>query len=103
MTVGALVGRPCGMLLAVAASLALGLRLPRGIGWRELIVISLAVSSAFTFGLFFATAIFATGPVLTESKIGALATIAGAPMAVAAAWRLVGRRRQSGDPLGVVR
>ena len=70
VTVGALVGRPAGTLLAVGVSLALGLRLPRGVGWRELVVMALAASCAFTFALFFATAIFATGPVLTEAQGG---------------------------------
>ena len=35
----ALVGRPLGILLAVGLALAMGLHLPRRIGWRELIVI----------------------------------------------------------------
>jgi Na+:H+ antiporter, NhaA family len=86
--VGTLVGRPAGMLAAVAVSVALGLRLPTGVGWRELVVIALAASCAFTFGLFFATAVFATGPVLMEAKVGALATIAGGLMATAAALLL---------------
>jgi Na+/H+ antiporter NhaA len=94
VTASALIGRPAGMLVAVAVALALGLRLPRGVGWRELIVIGLAVSCAFTFGLFFATAMFATGPVLTESKVGALSTIAGAPIAAIAASMLAVRHRR---------
>src|SRR4051812_38494760 len=104
VTAGALVGRPAGMLVAAAASLALGLRLPRGVGWRELVVIALAVSCAFTFGLFFATAMFATGPVLTESKVGALSTIAGAPLAALAAWVLgVGGDGRAADSTGATR
>ena len=89
VTVGALVGRPAGMLVAAGVSLACGLRLPPSVGWRELVVIALATSCAFTFGLFFATAIFATGPVLTEAKVGALATIWGLLLAIAVA-RLLG-------------
>jgi Na+:H+ antiporter, NhaA family len=94
VTAGALIGRPAGMLAAVAVALTFGLRLPRGVGWRELIVIALAVSCTFTFGLFFATAMFATGPVLTESKVGALSTIAGAPVTAVAASLLAIRRRR---------
>jgi len=89
VTVGALVGRPAGVVLAVGVSLVCGLRLPPGVGWRELIVIALATSCAFTFGLFFATAIFATGAVLTEAKVGALATIGALVIATTAA-RLLG-------------
>jgi len=89
VTVGAFVGRPAGMLGAVGASLVCGLRLPPGVGWRELVVIALAASCAFTFGLFFATAVFATGPVLTEAKVGAIATI-GALVIASTAARLLG-------------
>ena len=93
VTVGAFVGRPAGMLVAVGVSLACGLRLPSGVGWRELVVIALAASCAFTFGLFFATAVFATGPVLTEAKVGALATI-GALVIASTAARLLGTRHR---------
>jgi Na+/H+ antiporter NhaA len=88
VTVGALVGRPAGMLAAVGVSVALGLRLPHGVGWRELVVLALATSCAFTFGLFFATAVFATGPLLSEMKVGALSTVGGALLATAAAISL---------------
>jgi len=88
VTVGALVGRPAGMLAAVGVSLACGLRLPSGVGWRELVVIALAASCAFAFGLFFATSVFATGPVLTEAKVGTLATIGALVVAGTVAWLL---------------
>jgi NhaA family Na+:H+ antiporter len=88
VSVGTLVGRPAGMLAAVGVSVALGLRLPHGVGWRELVIVALAASCAFTFGLFFATAVFATGPVLTEAKVGALSTIVGGLIATAAALLL---------------
>jgi len=88
VTVGALVGRPAGILAAVGVSVALGLRLPTSVGWRELVVIALAASCAFTFGLFFATSVFAPGPVLTEAKVGALSTSVGGLIATAAALLL---------------
>ena len=62
-----------------------------GVGWREPVVVWLAVSCAFTFGLFFATAVFATGPVLMEAKVGALSTIVGGLIATAAALLLAVR------------
>ena len=44
------------------------------------------------FGLFFATAVFPDGPLLIETKMGAIATAAGALLALAAARLLwVGR------------
>jgi uncharacterized membrane protein len=52
------------------------------------VVLLLAASCAFTFGLFFATAVFATGPVLMEAKVGALSTIVGGLIATAAALLL---------------
>jgi NhaA family Na+:H+ antiporter len=74
----ALVGRPIGMLLAVAAAVGLGMHLPRRIGWRELAVIALATSSGFTFALFFATGLLPAGAVMAQIKFGALATAVGA-------------------------
>jgi NhaA family Na+:H+ antiporter len=93
MLTAQLVGRPIGMLLAVGLALVAGLHLPRQVGWRELIVIALAVSSGFTVGLFFATGVLATGPVLTQAKIGILmSAAAGVLLAFAAAWAFrVGR------------
>ena len=87
-----LVGRPAGILAAVGIAVAAGLPLPRHIGWRELIVMALAASPSLAFGLFFAAAVFPDGPLLIETKMGAIATAAGALLALAAARLLcVGR------------
>jgi len=95
----ALVGRPLGILAAIALALALGLHLPRRIGWRQLTVIALATSSGFTFALFFATSVVPMGPVLAQIKIGALSTVAGALLAVGTAWLLgVGSARTHRNP-----
>jgi len=74
----ALVGRPVGVLAAVALALAGGLHLPRHVGWRELTIIALATSTGFTFALFAATSFLPTGAVLAQVKVGALATVGGA-------------------------
>ena len=88
----ALVGRPLGILAAVGMAIAAGLRLPAHLRWRELIVMSLTASAGFTFALFFATSIMPPGPLLSELKLGALSTVAGALVAVTAARVLhVGR------------
>jgi NhaA family Na+:H+ antiporter len=88
----ALVGRPIGILGAVAVGLVLGLRLPASIRWRELVVIALATTSGFTFALFAASSLLPPGAVLTQIKVGALATVAGAFVTYAAARLLrVGR------------
>ena len=88
----ALVGRPIGILASVALAMAAGLRLPAHLRWRELIVVSLTASAGFTFALFFATSIMPPGPLLSELKLGALSTAAGALVALLAARVLhVGR------------
>lgn len=84
----AVVGKPIGMLAAVALAVALGLHMPVRLHWRDLAVVALATSGGFTFGLFFATAVFPVGPILAELKMGAVATGVGVPLAVGAAWLL---------------
>jgi NhaA family Na+:H+ antiporter len=88
----ALVGRPIGVMAIMAIAVGAGLRLPRLIGWRELVVIALATSSGFTFSLFVATSVIPVGAVLTQLKLGALSTVFGAAFAYGAARLLhVGR------------
>jgi NhaA family Na+:H+ antiporter len=92
MLAAALVGRPIGILAGVGIAVAVGLHLPRRIGWRELAVVACASSTGFTFALFFATGILSIGPVLAQLTIGALATAAGAALAFGVARLLrVGR------------
>jgi Na+:H+ antiporter, NhaA family len=92
MLSAALVGRPLGVLLGLGIGVVAGLRLPARFGWRESVVVALAASPSFAFGLFFATAVFPAGPLLTQTAMGALSTIAGWPLALVAARLLrVGR------------
>ena len=95
-----LVGRPAGILLAAGLALSAGLHLPGHMGWRELLVVAFAMSIGFAIALFLATGVLATGPVLSQAKLGVLGSIAGALAAFAAAWFLkVGRlSRPSLDP-----
>jgi Na+:H+ antiporter, NhaA family len=88
----AFVGRPAGILATVAIALVLGLHLPRQLRWRDLVVVALATSTGFTFALFVASGILPIGGVLEQIKAGALATTAGAVLAVGVARLLrVGR------------
>lgn len=88
----ALVGKPLGILAAVGVAVALGLHMPVRFHWRDLVVVAFATSGIFTFGLFFATAVFPIGPVLAQLKIGAVATGIGVPLTFGIAWLLqVGR------------
>lgn len=90
--VAALIGKPIGILAAVAVAVAAGLHLPHRVSWRDVTVVAITASTGFTFSLFLAAAAFPLGPVLIEVKMGALLTIAGAALAIGtAAWLRVGR------------
>jgi len=92
MLAAELVGRPAGILLAVGVALVAGLHLPGRMGWRELLVAAFATSVGFAIALFLATGVLATGPVLSEAKLGVLGSVVGVLIAFAAAWLLkVGR------------
>jgi NhaA family Na+:H+ antiporter len=54
-------------------------------GWRDVAVVGVLASVGFTVALFFATAAVGAGPTLSELKMGALLTGAGAFAAVALA------------------
>jgi len=87
-----LVGKPIGIVGFALAARAAGFRLPRDLGFRELVVVGCAAAIGFTVALFFATAAFSPGVSLAQTKIGALLSIAGALVAlVAAAVLRVGR------------
>jgi Na+:H+ antiporter, NhaA family len=85
LLLAALVGRPLGILTAVGVAVAAGWHLPRGLGWRQLLVAAMACSSGFTFALFFATGILSTGPLLAQLTIGALGTAVGSLLTIGAA------------------
>jgi NhaA family Na+:H+ antiporter len=87
LVAAALVGKPLGLMLGTALAVALGLRLPRGLHWRDVAIVALATCGGFAFALFFATAVFPIGPVLGELKLGAIITGIGVPVAIFAAWR----------------
>ncbi len=80
-----LVGRPAGTLAAAAIALGAGLQWPRHVGWKELAAITLATTPGLAFGLFFASAVFPDGPLLIETRMGALSTTIGVLLAFGAA------------------
>ena len=95
--VAILAGKPIGIGLSVGLAVAAGCRLPQRLAWRDVIVVGCAAGIGFTVALFFATAAFPPGPLLDETKIGALFSVTGAGLAFAAAALLrVGRFRASG-------
>ena len=81
-----LLGRPLGIVAAIAFGLALGLRLPRRMTWSDVVVIALATTSGFTFALFLGAATLPPGAVADQVKLGALLTAAGAAIAIWVAW-----------------
>jgi len=93
-----LAGRPLGILLTAASAALLGRnRVLRYVPWPDLVVISLIASVGSVFALFLSTTVFPDGPLLTEVKLGAIATVAGVPLAAAAARALgVARFPRSG-------
>jgi len=87
-----LVGRPLGILLTAGAAAVWGFRPNRYVRWPELTVAALIGSVGAVFALFLSTTVFPDGPLLAEAKLGAIATIAGVPLACIAARPLqVGR------------
>jgi len=94
--VACLAGRPLGVLLTAAGAACCGLAPDRYVRWPDLVV-ALISSVGSVFALFLSTSVFPSGPLLTEVKLGAIATLAGAPLAYTAArvlrvGRFVGRR-----------
>ena len=90
--VAAVIGRPLGIMLAIALAVNVGLHLPRKMHWSDLTVAALATTSGFTFALFLGTATLPIGGVSDQVTLGALLTVAGAPVTIWMAWMLcVGR------------
>jgi NhaA family Na+:H+ antiporter len=77
-----LLGKPIGIVSATALSVAAGLHKPHGVSWRDLIVVGVIAGIGFTVALFFATAAFPPGPLLEQTKVGALLSISGGAIAV---------------------
>jgi Na+:H+ antiporter, NhaA family len=87
-----IVGRPVGILVAVAVAAAAGLHLPAHVGWRELLVVGFVAAISFSVGLFICTALLPAGQLRAEVSMGVLLSLLAAPVAFAAAKLLhVGR------------
>lgn len=91
-----LVGKPLGIGGATWLGRRLSLEIDRGISARDVLVAGMVAGIGFTVALFFATAAFAPGELLEETKMGALLSFGAAPLSVGLAWMLgVGRFGQS--------
>jgi NhaA family Na+:H+ antiporter len=88
----ALIGRPAGVLAAIALATVVGMHLPSRVRWRELTVMALASSSGFAFALFLAAELIPLGPVRDQITMASLLTVGGAAITFAVARLLrVGR------------
>lgn len=74
---------PLGILLFTSFARVGGIRIPEGISLRDLALLGVTASIGFTVSLFFATAAFADGPALAQTKMGALLSLVAAPLAMA--------------------
>jgi NhaA family Na+:H+ antiporter len=83
-----LLGKPAGILLFTGGAGLVGARLPRGLSRADLLVVGVVASIGFTVSLFFATAAFAEGTALAETKMGALLSFTAAPLALLVARAL---------------
>ena len=87
-----LFGKPLGIVAATGVSSLLGLRLPKHVTWRDVIVVGIVAGIGFTVALFFATAAFPYGRLLDETKLGALLSFGAFFLALLAAKILDVRR-----------
>ena len=86
-----LLGKPLGIVVFSYGARLAGARLPDGLRLPDLLVVGLAAAIGFTVALFFATAAFPPGPLLAETKMGALLSFGAAPLALLASRLLRGR------------
>jgi NhaA family Na+:H+ antiporter len=92
LPIAVIIGKPIGVLVGAGVALAAGLHLPHRVGWKELIVTGFIAAIGFTIGLFFCTALLPPGQVRSETSMGVLLSLAGAPLALVTARLLrVGR------------
>jgi NhaA family Na+:H+ antiporter len=91
-----MLGKPAGILLFSGVGRLFGARLPPGLRLIDLLIVGVAASIGFTVSLFFATAAFAPGLELNQTKMGALLSLAAAPIALVLS-RVSLARRPAGE------
>ena len=74
-------GKPLGIVLFTAVASRIGLPRPPGLSWGDLLTVGCAAGIGFTVALFFATAAFPPGPLLDQTKMGALMSIGAGALA----------------------
>lgn len=79
---GLLLGKPLGIFVTVLAGRKLGLALPEGLGLRDVLVLGVTAGIGFTVALFVATVALGGSADLNAAKMGALGSVAAAPLAL---------------------
>ncbi len=92
VVVALVAGKPLGIVGMTALAVRAGLRSPGGLDYASATVMGIAAGVGFTVSLFFATAAFPAGPLLDEVKMGALMSVAAAPLAIAVGRLALTRR-----------
>lgn len=82
LPLAALVGKPLGLFAGLALGAALGLHLPRGVHWRDMVPLGFVSAAGFTMALFFATATLGPGQMLSELKMGAVLSLGACLVAI---------------------
>jgi Na+:H+ antiporter, NhaA family len=88
LPIAVLIGKPIGVLVGAGTARLAGLHLPHRVGFGELLVAGFLAAIGFTVGLFFCAAVVAPGQLRSELSMGTILSLAGAPLAIAAAWLL---------------
>jgi len=92
VAIAMMAGKPVGIGLTSALGRVLTLELADGVSWRDVLVVGTISGIGFTVALFFAAAAFPPGPLLDQTKMGALVSFSAAIAAVGLAAVLrVGR------------
>jgi NhaA family Na+:H+ antiporter len=92
VVIAMMAGKPVGIGLTTALGRLLTLELAGGVSWRDVLVLGTISGIGFTVALFFAAAAFPPGPLLDQTKMGALVSFFSAIAAVGLAAVLrVGR------------
>jgi len=101
--IGLIAGKPIGILLLTFIGVRLGLRIPGGLSYGQLLVVGITAGIGFTVALFFTTAAFAPGAAQDQAKMGALLSFVAAPIAILVGRILrigaAGQSPQHGEPV----
>jgi NhaA family Na+:H+ antiporter len=98
VTIGLLFGKPLGVFAASWLAVRFGIAaLPRGVSWRELLLVGVVAGIGFTMSIFIAQLAFGSGPRLEAAKLGVLLASAMAAAIAYGFGRSIWRAAPSGE------